>query len=207
MSDAPNINRSTERAHGGIGGGLPLLSLPLLAAAIWAFSTGGVAGPVLGVVLIFLFLLVSLRLLFAAAERGLCHHAVRDLCRHRPSDRPALGAVLVRPQEDQPAGAQRHQRAAEGQRQARQPDRDRRQHRLARVGHRPGPVRRRRLHRVREHPDRDRPARNGLALRLRPRRGAANPRCAPTPIMSASACGPTCGAARPWPACRSTRPT
>jgi hypothetical protein len=37
MSDAPNINRSTERTFGGIGGGLPLLSLPvLIAAAIWA---------------------------------------------------------------------------------------------------------------------------------------------------------------------------
>jgi regulator of protease activity HflC (stomatin/prohibitin superfamily) len=60
MSDAPNINRSTERAFGGIGGGLPLLSLPvLLAAAVWAFSMGGVAGPVLGAALIVLFLLVS----------------------------------------------------------------------------------------------------------------------------------------------------
>ena len=60
MSDAPNINRSTERAFGGIGGGLPLLSLPLLiAAAVWAFSTGGVLGPVLGATLIVLFLLTS----------------------------------------------------------------------------------------------------------------------------------------------------
>jgi len=60
MSDAPNINRSTERAYGGIGGGLPLISLPvMLAAAVWAFSTGGVAGPVAGAALIVLFLLAS----------------------------------------------------------------------------------------------------------------------------------------------------
>ena len=65
MSDAPNINRSTERAYGGIGGGLPLLSLPLLIiAALWAFSTAvaggaGFVGVLLGVILIVLFLLVS----------------------------------------------------------------------------------------------------------------------------------------------------
>ena len=65
MSDAPNINRSTERAYGGIGGGLLLLSLPLLIiAALWAFSTAvagstGFVGVLLGVTLIVLFLLVS----------------------------------------------------------------------------------------------------------------------------------------------------
>lgn len=60
MSDAPNINRSTERAHGGIGGGLPLLSLPILVlVAIWTFTTGEPLFSVAGAVLIVLFALVG----------------------------------------------------------------------------------------------------------------------------------------------------
>ena len=60
MSDAPNISRSTERLLGGVGGGAPLLSLPLLvAAAVWAFAIGGVAGHALGIALVLMFFLVS----------------------------------------------------------------------------------------------------------------------------------------------------
>ena len=60
MSEAPNINRSSERAYGGIGGGLPLLSLPfLLAAGIWAFTLGLGSGVILGAVLVATFCLVS----------------------------------------------------------------------------------------------------------------------------------------------------
>jgi regulator of protease activity HflC (stomatin/prohibitin superfamily) len=60
MSDTPNINRSTERAHGGMGGGLPLLSLPaLVLAAIWAFTTGEPLISATGALLIVLFALVG----------------------------------------------------------------------------------------------------------------------------------------------------
>ena len=60
MSDAPNINRSTERAHGGTGGGLPLLSLPILVlVAAWTVTTGEPLLVGLGGLLILLFLLVS----------------------------------------------------------------------------------------------------------------------------------------------------
>ncbi len=56
MSETRTINRTTERPHAGIGGGLPLLSLPiLLAASVFAFMQGL---PIVGGVLIFLFLLV-----------------------------------------------------------------------------------------------------------------------------------------------------
>ena len=63
MSEVHTINRSVERLGGGIGGGLPLLSLPLLAgAAIWAFANAGDYGvglKVVGAVLITLAALVS----------------------------------------------------------------------------------------------------------------------------------------------------
>jgi hypothetical protein len=63
------INPTVERPHGGMGGGLPLLALPLLlAGAVFAFTQ---ELPIVGGGLMFLFLLVGLRLLFAAAERGL----------------------------------------------------------------------------------------------------------------------------------------
>lgn len=63
MSEVHTINRSVERIRGGIGGGLPLLALPLLiGAAIWAFITADVSGAgykVLGAVLITLSALTS----------------------------------------------------------------------------------------------------------------------------------------------------
>ncbi|MBO9710986.1 MAG: SPFH domain-containing protein [Caulobacter sp.] len=61
MSDIPNINRSTERKHGGMGGGAPLLAIPLLGvAAFWAFRAElGAAGPVIGASFIVLLALVA----------------------------------------------------------------------------------------------------------------------------------------------------
>jgi len=59
MTEASNIDRSTERAFAGMGGGL-LLSLPvMLAVAVWGFSTHTSAGAGLGAVLAVLFLLVG----------------------------------------------------------------------------------------------------------------------------------------------------
>lgn len=57
MSEAQTINRTSERPHAGIGGGLPLLALPLLlAGALWAFKQDY---HLLGGVLALLLLLVS----------------------------------------------------------------------------------------------------------------------------------------------------
>ena len=58
MSEVHTINRSVERIRGGIGGGWPLLALPLLTGAgIWAFinaETYGAAFSALGAVLVIL---------------------------------------------------------------------------------------------------------------------------------------------------------
>jgi len=63
MSDVHTINRSAERIRGGLGGGLPLLAIPLLiGAAIWAFANSDAYGAgynALGVLLITLAALIS----------------------------------------------------------------------------------------------------------------------------------------------------
>jgi regulator of protease activity HflC (stomatin/prohibitin superfamily) len=62
MSEARTINPTVERAHGGMGGGLPLLALPiLLAAGIWGLARAdlGPAYPAAGALLILLFALTS----------------------------------------------------------------------------------------------------------------------------------------------------
>ena len=62
MSEIHTINPTTERPHGGMGGGLPLLSLPiLLGAGLWAIVNApqGPLYPTLGGLLVFLFAMVS----------------------------------------------------------------------------------------------------------------------------------------------------
>jgi len=63
MSEVHTINRSVERIRGGVGGGLPLLALPLLiGAGIWAFTnadTYGAGYKALGALLVILAALVS----------------------------------------------------------------------------------------------------------------------------------------------------
>ena len=62
MSETHTINPTTERPHGGMGGGLPLLSLPiLLGVGLWAIINApqGPLYPTLGGLLVFLFALVS----------------------------------------------------------------------------------------------------------------------------------------------------
>lgn len=63
MSNVHTINRSAERIRGGVGGGLPLLALPLLiGAGIWAFINADAYGAgynALGVLLIALAALIS----------------------------------------------------------------------------------------------------------------------------------------------------
>ncbi len=63
MSEVHTINRSVERIRGGLGGGLPLLALPLLiGAGIWAFinaDTYGAGYSALGALLVTLAALTS----------------------------------------------------------------------------------------------------------------------------------------------------
>jgi regulator of protease activity HflC (stomatin/prohibitin superfamily) len=57
MSETPTINPTTERPNGGMGGGLPLLSLPLLIAGSgFAFSH---ELPIVGGALVFLLVIVA----------------------------------------------------------------------------------------------------------------------------------------------------
>ena len=84
---------------------------------------------------------------------------------------PALDAALEHPQEGERAHAQPQRREAQGQRPARQPDRDRRRRGVARGRHGPGALRRRRLRAVREGPVRVGAAPRRDALPLRRGRG------------------------------------
>jgi len=63
MSEVHTINRSVERIRGGLGGGLPLLALPLLiGAGIWAFISADAYGGgynALGALLVTLAVLIS----------------------------------------------------------------------------------------------------------------------------------------------------
>ncbi len=109
--------------------------------------------------------------LHAAAEPGGEPAPLRQLPRHRPRARPALGEPVL--QQDQGLGprAQLQQREAEGQRPARQPDRDRRDGRLAGRRHGARELRRRELRGLRADAGRVGAAPPGAQLRIRqPRR-------------------------------------
>ena len=95
-------------------------------------------------------------LLSAPAQPGGGDPAVRRLSGHATATPASGGAGLADPDQDLDPGPQRHLGAAQGERPARQPDRDRDQRRLAGDRHRPGAVRRRRLQQVRLRPDRER---------------------------------------------------
>ncbi len=107
----------------------------------------------------------------------------------------ATNPVLLA-QEDLAARAQPERRPAQGQRQARQPDRDRGGGRLARRRHGEGRVRRRRLREFREGAERGGGAPPRVLVRLRRRGGegrrarADAPRVAPTssPRRSSASC-------------------
>jgi regulator of protease activity HflC (stomatin/prohibitin superfamily) len=61
VSEVHTINRSVERIRGGLGGGLPLLALPLLvAAAIWCFANSEVYGDMLRVVGVVLIVVAAM---------------------------------------------------------------------------------------------------------------------------------------------------
>ena len=84
------------------------------------------------------------------------------------------------------AGAELRERAAQGQRPRRQPDRDRGGGGLAGRRHGRGAVRRGRLRELRARPERVRAAEPGDALSLRRARSRARSRCAATPPRSPS---------------------
>ena len=115
--------------------------------------------------------LVPGRSLHAAAEPGGAAALLRQLPRHRSRERPALGQSVLRQGQDLGAGAQLQQREAQGQRPARQPDRDRRHRRLARRRHRARHLRRRELRGLCADPGRIGAAPPGAQLRLRQPRG------------------------------------
>ena len=121
-----------------------------------------------------------------AAERGGDPAALRRVPRHDARARPARHEPVLHAQEDLAPRAQPERRAAQGQRQARQSDRDRGRRRLARRRHREGALRRRRLRELREAAGRGRRAPPCVVLRVR--RGP-QPRRAETrePTLLASA--------------------
>ena len=107
------------------------------------------------------------RALHGRAERGPGAAALRRLPRHRQGAGAALREPLLHQEADLAARAQLRERAAQGQRHGRQPDRDRGDRGLARRRHRRGRLRGGRLRELREGPDRVRRAQPGDALPLR----------------------------------------
>jgi len=60
MSEVRDINRSTERPHAGLAGGVPLLAMLLMIlGAIWAFTHIDLSGAAIGVTLIVLIILTA----------------------------------------------------------------------------------------------------------------------------------------------------
>jgi regulator of protease activity HflC (stomatin/prohibitin superfamily) len=60
MSEVRDINRSTERPHAGLGGGLPLLAVLLMVlGGVWAFTHIDLSGAAIGVTLIVLIVLTT----------------------------------------------------------------------------------------------------------------------------------------------------
>ena len=139
----------------------------------------------------------------AAAQRGGDPAALRRLPRHEPRAGPARHQPVLLAQEGLAARPQPERRPAQGQRQARQPDRDRRRGGLARRRHRQGGVRRRRLRELREGAKRGGGAPSGLVVRLRRRDHRRT-----TPASRRSSKAPTSSPARWRRSCRraSSRP-
>ena len=106
-------------------------------------------------------------ILHAAAQPGRGDHAVRELPRHRPRDRPALGLAMDGQAEAFDPRQQHHFGDDQGQRSARKSDRDGGAGGLARDRHGAGAVRRRGLQGVRQGSDRGGGAHHRLALPLR----------------------------------------
>ena len=97
-----------------------------------------------------------------------------DYVGHRQDARAALGEPVLHEEADLAARAQLRERAAEGQRQRRQPDRDRRGRRLAGRRHRGSGLRGGRLQQLREGAERIGAAQPGDELHLRRARRRAD---------------------------------
>ncbi len=150
------------------------------------------------------------RPLHAAAERGGDPAALRRLSRHDARDGAARDEPVLHAQEDFASRAQPERRAAQGQRQARQPDRDRGRRRLARRRHGQGVFRHRRLRALREAAGGGRRAPPRLVVRLRrgrkPRgRGTASRRCSRAPTSSSRRSSASCRRASTRPASSSRK--
>ncbi len=114
-------------------------------------------------------------------ERGPRPPAVRqEVRRHGEDARPAVGQSVLHEAARVAAHPQLRDRASEGERSRRQPDRDRRGRRLARCRHGGSVLRGRRLQQLRPRAERSGAAQSGDELSVRrARRGAS--RCAATP--------------------------
>ena len=144
-----------------------LIAVDDLGCARIATGTGGALTATVGHRRAAAVPLHRLRLLHASAEPGRGDHPVRRLSGHRPRDRPALGHAMDDAQEGCRARQQLHFRQDQGQRPARQSDRDGGTDRLACCRHGAGAVRRRRLPHLRERAGRSGDPDHRLALSLR----------------------------------------
>jgi hypothetical protein len=146
MSDSKGIalTSSRERPASTFSGYLMLLLL--LVAIIWqvwgivnlARGADGAIAHVVAVIAAPILLLFIACGFYMLQPNQAARLPCSDLSGHRPNDRPALGPAVDDPQESLGPRQQLHFRQDQGQRPARQPDRDGGADRLARDRHAPG---------------------------------------------------------------------
>ena len=142
-----------------------------LAAALGAAGPGHRAGE----------LRRSVRDVRRQPERGEGVAALRELPRDGPRAGTPVGQPVFHQAVDLPPGPELRERAAQGQRPGRQPDRDRRRGGLEGGRHRRGALPRRRLQGLRPHPERVGAPEHGAELPVRPARRRARSRSGATP--------------------------